>query len=71
MGEYFATIFEDVRQERSLILVLSLLERDILKQVNFTDHEKDMIKEIAQEKLHKQRILKETVALDLSEKHLE
>ena len=68
MDQYFATIFEDIRQERSLILLLSLVEPDILKQSKFTDHEIDIIKNIALEKLHRQRNLKEIVALDLLEK---
>ena len=65
MEQYFATIFEDVRHERSLILLLSLVEPDIMKQSKFTDHKIDIIKKIAVEKIHRQRILKETFALDL------
>ena len=42
MEAYFNTIFEDVRHERSLILLLSLVEPDILKQSKFTDHEIDI-----------------------------
>ena len=68
MEAYFATIFEDIRHERSLILLLSLVEPDILKQSKFTDNEIDIIKNIALEKLHRQRNLKEIVALDLLEK---
>ena len=67
MEAYFNTIFEDIRHERSLIL-LSLIEPDILKQSKFLDHEIDIIKNIALEKLHRQRNLKEIVALDLLEK---
>ena len=68
MEAYFATIFEDIRHERSPILLLSLVEPDILKQSKYTDHEIDIIKNIALEKLHRQRNLKEIVALDLLEK---
>ena len=32
MEAYFATIFEDLGQERFLILLLSLVEPDIIKQ---------------------------------------
>ena len=39
MEQYFATMFEDVRHERSLILLLSLTDRDILRQSKFTDDE--------------------------------
>ena len=68
MGQYFATLFEDVRHERSPILLLSLVDPDILKQSKFTDQEIDIIKNIALEKLHRQRTLKEIIALDLLEK---
>ena len=69
MEQYFNTIFEDIRYERSLVLLLSIVEPDILKQSKFTDHEINFIKNIALEKLHRQRNLKEIVALDLLEKH--
>ena len=39
MEAYFNNIFEDVRHERSLIPLLSLVEPSILKQSKFTDHE--------------------------------
>ena len=68
MEQYFNTIFEDVRHERALILLLSLIDSDILKQIKFTDHEIEIIKNIALEKLYRQRNLKEIVALDLLEK---
>ena len=65
MEAYFNTIFEDVRHERSLILLFSLVEPSILKQRKNTDHEIEIIKNLALEKLHRQRNLKERVALDL------
>ena len=65
MEAYFATIFEDVRHERSPILLLGLVEPDILRQSTFTDHEIDIIKILAIEKLHRQRNLEEIMALDL------
>ena len=68
MEQYFNTIFEDIRHERSLILFLSLTEPDIWKQSKFTDHEIEIIKNIVLEKLHRQRNLKEVVAMDLMEK---
>ena len=39
MAQYFNTIFEDIRHERSLNLLLSLVEPDILRQSKFLDHE--------------------------------
>ena len=68
MEAYFATMFEDVRHERCLLLILSLVEPDKLKQSKFTDDEINIIKNLALEKLHRQRILKEHFAMDLIEK---
>ena len=67
MEGYFTTIFEDVRHERSLILLLSLTDPDVLKQSKFTDDEINIIKSLALEKLHRQRILKEYHAVSLLE----
>ena len=67
MEAYFNTIFEDIRHERSLIL-LSLVEPSILKQSKLTDHEIEINKNLALEKLHRQSILKEHIAMDLLEK---
>ena len=68
MEQYFDNNFEDVRHERSLILLLSKVELDILRQSKFLDHEIENIKNIALEKLHRQRNLKENIALELLEK---
>ena len=68
MEAYFNTKFEDVRLERSFILLLSLVEPSILEQSKFTDHEIEIFKNLALEKLHRQRIIKEHVALDLLKK---
>ena len=69
MESYFNNIFEDIRHERSLLLLLSLTDPDILKQSKFTDNEIEIIKNIALEKIFRQKNLKELVALDLLEKH--
>ena len=71
MEAYFNTIFEDIRYERCLILLLSLVEPNILRQSKFTDHEIEIIKNITFEKLHRQRILKENHAMSLLEKQLD
>ena len=71
MELYFATMFGDVRRERSLILLLSLTDPDILRQSKFTDFEINIIKNLSLEKLHRQRILKAHVALSLLESQLE
>ena len=70
MEAYFATILEDVRHERSLLLLLSLTDPVILKQSKFTDDEINIIKNIALEKLHRQRILKEYHAVLLVEQDI-
>ena len=58
MEAYFNTISEDVTHERSLILLLSLVEPSIIKQAKFTDHENDGIKDLALEKYIDYAILK-------------
>ena len=68
MEQFFATIFEDIRQERSLILLLGSVEPDIIRQSKFIDHETEIIKKIALDKLHRQRNLNEVIALGLLEK---
>ena len=47
MEQYFSNLFEDNRHERSLILILSLIDPDILKQSKFTDDEIIIIKNTA------------------------
>ena len=71
MEQKLARIFEDVRNERSSILLLSLTDSDILKQTNFRDDELNIIKNLALEKLHRQRLLKEELAIALLEAELE
>ena len=53
MESYFSNLFEDVRHERSLILLLSLTDPDILKQSRFTDVETEIVKNLVFEKLHR------------------
>ena len=67
MEAYFATIFVDVRHERSLIILVSLTDPDILKQSKFTDDELNIIKTFFLEKNHRQRISKEYHAVSLLE----
>ena len=47
MDQYFNTILEDIRYERSLLLLLSLVEPSILSQSKITDDEIEIIKNIA------------------------
>ena len=67
MEQYFSNLFEDIRHDRSMILILSLIDSDVLKQSKFTDDEILIIKNLALEKLHRQRILKEYHAVSLLE----
>ena len=71
MEVYFDTLFEDVRHERSLILLLSLTDPDILRQRKFTNNKTDIVKNLGLEKLHRQRILKEHIAMSLIESQLQ
>ena len=65
MEAYFDNIFEDVRHERSLILLLSIVKPDILRQSKLLDLELEIIKNNAYEKLIRERNLKELIAMDL------
>ena len=47
MEGYFATFFENVRNEKSLLLLLSSTDEGILGQTGFTDHEIKRIKNLA------------------------
>ena len=67
MENYFISLFEDVRHERSLILLLSLTDEGILKQRGLTINEIKSIKNIALEKIHRQKMVKEYYALQLSD----
>ena len=67
MENYFISHFEDVRHERSLILLLNLTDEGILKQSGFTINEIKIIKTIALEKIHRQKSFKEYYALQLSD----
>ena len=68
MEAYFSNLFEDIRYERSPVLLLSLVEPDLLKQSKFTASEVSITKDIALEKFFRQRILKDNVAMVLLEK---
>ena len=42
--QYFATMFEDIRYERSFLLSRTLTDPDIVKQSKVTDQDKNIIK---------------------------
>ena len=65
MEQYFSSLFEDIRYERSLILPLSSTDPGIIKQSTLTDDERNIIKNLAVEELHRQRIIKRYVAVSL------
>ena len=68
MENYFIKLFDNIHYERSLILLLSLTDPNILRQSKFTDDEIEIIQNLALEKLHRQRKLKEYHALQLLDK---
>ena len=63
MENYLATVFGDVGNERSMFLLLSLTVEEILWQTGFMDHEINITRNLALEKLHRGKTLKEYVAL--------
>ena len=65
MEQYFAKLFDNINHERSLILLLSLTDSNILLQYGFTENEINIIKNIALEKIHRQKSLKEYIAMNL------
>ena len=68
MENYFIKLFDNIHYERSLILLVSLTDPDILKQSKITYDEIEIIRNLALEKLNKQRRLKEHIAMDLLER---
>ena len=70
MEAYISNLFEDIRHERSLIILLSLTDSDMLRQSKYTDDGIEIIKNLALEKLHRQRISKEHVAMVFLEKQI-
>ena len=68
MEKNFIRVFDNIHYERSLIILLSLTDPDILRQAKFTDDEIEIIKNLALENLHRQRMLKEYYALQLLDK---
>ena len=56
-------MFEGVRHERPPILLLSLMDPDIIKQSKFTDHEINIIRNLALEKCYRQNCLRKYFAL--------
>ena len=68
MEQYLDRFFEGVRHERSLILLLSTVDPDRLRQSKFLHHEIEIIKNILLEKIHRRRNLRKNIALELLEK---
>ena len=66
MEKIFATPFENGRDDKYLIF-LSVMDPPSIKRSKFTDHEIIITKNLASESLHRQRRLKENVAVHLLE----
>ena len=62
---FFSSCFEVVRQERSLLKKLFLTDPDLLKQTEFADYERNILKSLAVENLRGQNSLKEDFASQL------
>ena len=68
MVNFFVKLFDKILYERSLTLVLSLTDSNLLIQIGFTNDEIHIIKNIAFQKTERQADLKHYVAMDLLEK---
>ena len=68
MDNYFSNSFEIIKFDRPLIFLLSLTDPDILRRSKYTDHEVVIIKNLAFDKKHRQRTLKEYILLDQLQK---
>ena len=55
MEQYFPTMFDDCRHERSPKLTLSITDPEILRKSKLTEDEINIIKNLTLEKLHRQR----------------
>ena len=67
MEAYSSNLFEDIRYERSLILLSSITDSDISEQSKFIDEETNITKKLALKKLHRQKCSKEFYAFSLLE----
>ena len=67
MEAYFDAAFEDVRHERSLILLLSLTDRDLSKKNKYTDPELNIIANLDLECLNRVRKITQYFAIQLIE----
>ena len=68
MENYFIKLFDNIHYERSLLLILSLTDSNILIQSGLTNDQINIINNIALQKVKRQVDLKQYVALDLLEK---
>ena len=67
MEAYFSNLFEDIRYQGSLSLLIPLPDPDILKQSRFIGDETNILKNLAFENLHRQKRLNEYFALQILE----
>ena len=67
MENFFSILLEDIRHERSLTLLLSISDPDIFRRSKFTEDEISIIRDLALEKIYRQKILKKYHAVSLLE----
>ena len=63
MENFCRNFFEDVRHEKSLIILLALTDEGILRPAGFTEHGLKMIKNLAEGKLQRKTTLLKHTAL--------
>ena len=71
MESYFIKLFDNIHYERSLFLILSITDSNVLVQAGFTNDEIIIIKNIALQKIKKQVDLKQYFAMNLLEKQID
>ena len=67
MEQSFVSMFEDIRHELLLIILLSPTDSDCLRKSKFTDHEMKIVNTLALEIFHRHKKLKDYVAVSLLE----
>ena len=65
MEKYYELLYDNIFYERQLVLLLAITDPGYLKVKGYTDSDVKMIKDIADSKIHRQKLLKEYFASQL------
>ena len=67
MDKYYNLLYDNIFYERQLLLLLSITNPEYLKVKGYTQEDINIIKDIADSKIHRQKLLKEYFARELIE----